>query len=183
MSNALKIGLIALASGTVLHASQTHAGISTHRLFSNPVNHCQAFTPGPANTIRNRVVGAENIGPPIAVACNFHSTANGLASSDPPYQLTVFFANNNSSGTITVTCTLLTGGQASSNAYAVTKTTAAIPAGGLTTTSLNWTSLDNPTPGAIDLGNAYIGINCTLPTGAVINQTQLLWRQDNGVGT
>lgn len=182
MNNAIKIGLMALVCGMAFHASQTNASINFHRFSSNPVNHCQAFTPGPANTIRNRVVGAENIGPAIAVACNFHSMSNGLASSDAPYQVTVYFANN-SSGTITVTCTMLTGAQTSSNAYAVTKTTTPISAGGLTSTSLSWSLLDNPTPGASDMGNGYIGINCTLPTGAVINQTLVIWRQDNGVGT
>jgi hypothetical protein len=46
--------------------------------------------------------------------------------------------------------------------------------------SLSWDGSDNPVPGA-DFGNDLIGINCTLPPGAVINDTYVGWSQDNGV--
>lgn len=100
-----------------------------------------------------------------------------------PKLLTVYFANNNPSSTITLTCTMLTGRQGSSNAYAVTKTTSSIPAGGTNQRSLSWDSTDNPVAGATSLGNPLIGINCTLPTGAVINDAYLYWDQDNGIFT
>lgn len=65
------LALITLATGMVLQSAPAHAIVTGHSVVGNAVNYCQAFTPGPANTIRNRVVGAENIGPPIAVACDF----------------------------------------------------------------------------------------------------------------
>lgn len=177
----LKLALITLATGMALQSAQTHAAVVAHSVRGNAVNYCQAFTPGPANTIRNRVVGAENIGPPIAVACDFQSMDNGGVSSEWPNRLTVYFANNNPSTTITVTCTMLTSYQGSPSAYAVTKTTVAIPAGGTSQRILYWTVADNPNAAATDLGSAFIGINCTLPTGAVINQAYLIWDQDNGI--
>ena len=65
---------------------------------------------------------------PIAVACNFQSlrTDDG-DGSPPPKQLVIYFSNNNASGNITVTCTLLTSYQGSQIGYAVTKTTPPIP--------------------------------------------------------
>lgn len=131
MKNTLKIAALTCAIAAGWPAADAQAVVATHIFNSNSVNHCQAFTPGPANTVRNRVVGAENIGSiDIAIACNFHSLNNGAAGATAPQFLNVAFANNNTSGTITVTCTLLTSIQGSSAAYAVTKTTPIIPAGG-----------------------------------------------------
>ncbi len=178
----LKLALMTLATGMMLSVPEATAAMATHSSRGNAVNYCQAFTPGPANTIRNRVFGAENIGAaPIAVACNFHHDANGSLTSEYPKSLQMAFANNNPSGTITVTCTMLTGFQGSLAAYAVTKTTTAIPAGGTTQRALTWTTSDNPAAGATDFGHPLIGINCTLPTGAVINQSIIHWDQDNGI--
>ena len=157
------------------------AGLAQHSVTSNAINYCQAFTPGPANTIRNRVVGAENVGTTMNVACNFHSMTNGAAGASAPTMLRVYFANNNPSGTITVSCTLLTGHQGMSGAYAVSKTTGPIAPGGVEQDSLAWTAADNPVPGATTLGSSLVGINCTLPTGAVINDTHLHWTMDNGL--
>lgn len=181
MNTATKLGLLATGLGLAIQAPGARAVVTKHSLYSNAVNNCQAFTPGPANTIRNRVVGAENIGEPMNVACNFNSFYNGASSNNAPKQLLIFFSNNNISGTISVNCTLLTGNQGQGNAYAVSKTTVPIPAGGLSQQSLSWIPADNPVAGSTDLGNYLIGINCTLPTGAVINQTHMHWDQDNGI--
>ena len=81
-----------------------------------------------------------------------------------------------------VTCTMLAG-HVSGPTYAVTKTTTPIPAGGGGEISLLWSPADNPLPGAKDLGQAEININCALPTGAQINDTYLNWNQDNGIGS
>ncbi len=56
-----------------------------------------------------------------------------------------------------------------------------IPAGSQATESLSWTAEDNPAEGAADLGSDLVGINCTLPVGAVINDTYLDWPMDNGI--
>ena len=182
MKSTLKVAALTFAIAAAWPAADAQAAVAQHLFRSNSVNYCQAFTPGPSNTVRNRVVGAENVGTAaIAVACNFHSLTNGAASAAPPNRLEVWFANNNTSGTITVTCTLLTGYQGETAGYAVTKTTAAIDAGGTDQAFLAWTQADNPTAGATSLGNQFIGINCTLPQGGVINDTYLQWAQDNGI--
>lgn len=181
MNIGFKLGLMSVAAGLALQSGVADAAVATHTLLSNPVNYCQAFTPGPANTIRNRVVGSENIGATMNVACNFHAVHNGAASAAPPSSVQLWFANNNPSGTITVSCTLLTGYQGDPDAYAVSKTTTTIAGGGVAQAALTWNAADNPTAGATHLGNYLIGVNCTLPTGAVINDTYLTWSMDNGI--
>lgn len=181
MNIGFKLGLMSVAAGLALQSGNADAAVANHVLRSNAVNYCQAFTPGPANTIRNRVVGSENVGATMNVACNFHSVVNGAAGVTPPTSVELWFANNNTSGTITVSCVMLTGYQGQASAYAVSKTTVAIAAGGVDQAPLTWTTADNPTAGATSLGNYLIGVNCTLPTGAVINDTYLTWNMDNGV--
>ncbi len=182
MNTTLKMGLLVASIGMALSATQANAAVANHSFQSNAVNYCQAFTPGPSNTIRNRVLGAENIGTSIAVACNFHSMFNGAAGNTPPTSVQMYFSNN-SAAAVTVTCTLLTGYQTEGGTaqYSKTKTTAAIPAGGTGQRSLSWLPADNPVAGATNLGNYLIGINCTLPTGAVMNDAYLNWSADNGV--
>lgn len=185
MNSAIKFGLLATGMGLAMHMADAQAIVASHYFISNAVNYCQAFTPGPANTIRNRVVGAENVGTtPIALACDYHTMQNGAAGATVPTDLYIYFANDNASGTtLTVTCTLLTGYQGQSSAYTVTKTTNAIAGGGTAQVGLSWHAADNPTSGATDLGNSRIGINCTLPPGAVANASYLYWNMDNGVGS
>ena len=78
MNNGLKLGLLSVAAGLAMHAGNANAELALHTISGNAVNYCQAFTPGPANTIRNRVVGSENVGPnAMNVACNFHSVSDG----------------------------------------------------------------------------------------------------------
>lgn len=184
MNTAIKVGLLATALGLVMHVPGANAEVTRHIIRGNAVNYCQAFTPGPTNTIRNRVVGAENIGPLMNVACNFHSMDNGDASNEPPKQLFVNFFNTNAEGTIEVTCTLLTGrrGGSGPSSYAVPKTVS-IPASTFISRPLSWGPSDNPVDGATTLGNTLIGINCALPTGALIGDTFLNWDQDNGIGS
>ena len=184
MNTSLKACLLVVGVGMAVTATDANAAVALHNYVSNSVNYCQAFTPGPTNTIRNRVVGAENVGTAsIAVACNFASMANGAAGATNPTNLIVYFANNNTGGTLTVTCVLLTGYQTQGGTaqYTSSKTTTAIAAGGTSQASLSWSPTDNPVAGATTLGNRLIGINCVLPQGAVINDTYLYWNQDNGV--
>ncbi len=179
MNTALKLGLLTSGLALAMHVPTAQAVVATHVFSGTSVNYCQAFTPGPANTVRNRVVGAENVGATVNVACTWTSMVNGATAANPR-QLEVWFSNN-SAAAITVTCSLLTGYQGDPTKYVSTKTTASIPANGAGQQALDWVPADNPVANATDLGNALIGINCTLPTGAVINDTYLGWSQDNGV--
>jgi hypothetical protein len=178
MNIGMKLGMLSVAAGLALSAGDANAVVTQHSASGNAVNFCQAFTPGPANTIRNRVVGAENVGPNVMnVACSFQSFNNGTAAN--PKALYVYFSNNTAAN-FTVTCSLLTGYQGESDAYISTKS-AVVPAGSQANTVLFWTTADNPVEGATNLGNQLVGINCTLPVGAVINDTYLNWDMNNGV--
>jgi hypothetical protein len=180
MKSSLCFGLLSVGVALALQSGNAQAVVATHLIRANAVNYCQAFTPGPANTVRNRVVGSENVGPSVMnVACDFHTVANGAAGATPPTQLYVYFSNN-SGADFTVNCSLLTGYQGSSSAYVVTKSVL-VPAGAQATNYLQWSAADNPVAGSTNLGNYLLGVNCTLPVGAVINDTYLYWNMDNGV--
>jgi hypothetical protein len=182
MKDGTKLGILALATSLALSAGDASAALATYEYSSNAVNHCQAFTPGPANTIRNRVVGSENVGTaPMNVACNFGSMTNGAAGQAPPTSIYVYFSNN-SAAAITIKCTLLTGYMGSSSSYMVSKSVE-VPAHSTTADySLDWSAADNPDQPATDLGDPLVGINCVLPPGAVINDTYIQQTMDNGVG-
>lgn len=182
MNNGLKLGIVALATSLALAGGDASATSASYEYSSNAVNYCQAFTPGPANTIRNRVVGSENVGTAtMNVACNFGSITNGAAGQTNPTAIYVYFSNT-SAAAITVNCSLLTSYMGSSSAYVVSKSVE-IPAHSTTADySLEWTWEDNPDQPATDLGDSLVGINCTLPHGAVINDTYVQQTMDNGVG-
>lgn len=183
MKSTFRSGLIVSIIGLAVNVQPAEAVVAGHRLQGNAVNFCQAFRPGPSSNILNRAIGLANVGPATNVACSFIWMSNGDdAGSTLPGGLLVYFSNNNLSGFITVTCTLLAG-HVSGQIYTVTKTTAPIPAGAGGEVSLLWWPADNPVPGATDLGESAININCALPTGAQINDTYLTWNQDNGVGS
>lgn len=181
MNNILKTSLLTLGLGIAVCSANANAAAATHQTWSNALNYCGAFTPGITNTIRNRVIGVENVGSaPIAVACNYASFFNGAPGNTSLHTVNVYFTNN-SAAPVQVTCTLLTGTSgsiSSGSAYAVTKTVP-IAAGSAATTG--WTVADNPTAGAVDLGNLMVGVNCNLPSNVVMSATNLRWTADNGI--
>jgi hypothetical protein len=180
MKHVTRIGMLAAVAVCAVSLGRADAAVADHVFFSNAVNYCQAFTPGPANTIRNRVIGSENVGEvPIAVACNFHSLRNGAVSTQNIRRIEFGFTNLNTSGTASVTCTLLAGYQ-NFVSYTVAKTTPQMVANG-GKEYLMWTEADNPSSGAPDLGNTIVGINCTLPPGVLMGENLVTWRMDNGV--
>lgn len=183
MNNMLKMGVLTLGLGLALHSTDANAVLATYTTRSNAVNYCQAFTPGVSNTIRNRVIGSENIGPPIALACNYMSDLNGAAGNTLLTEVTLFFTNN-SNASATVSCTMLTGPSANITGtgvvYASNKSATIGPGGAA---ALLWNAADNPTPGAVDLGNTLVGVNCTMPTNMILSINRLRWTADNGVGS
>lgn len=176
MNNLIKIAALTLAVGSVFAASEAHSALVNYVEVANAPSNCQAFTPGPSNTIRNRVVGSENIGSPIAVACAFQKTFSPTSTFVTRIEL--YFSNNNASGTITFNCSLLTGFQGQTGAILVNKTTNV--AAGSAGNFIFFNGADRM-PVATDLGSDLVGINCTVPTGGVINDSYVQYQDENGV--
>jgi hypothetical protein len=110
MNHALKAAWLDSTIGCTTLAGRADVALAEHAFVSNAINYCQFFTPGPANTIRNRVIGSEHLGNvPIAVACNFHATGNGHETSELHHRILLAFSNTNASGSFTITSALLTG--------------------------------------------------------------------------
>jgi hypothetical protein len=181
MTNLLKMGLLTLGVGMAVFAGNANADIDTTVFISNPVGLCQAFTPGVSNTIRNRVVGSENVGTKsIAVACNMQTALDQNANNPVDNQIveTAVYFSNGSDAEVTFSCTLLAPAE-TGDAYASTKElTIAAGDSGMT----YWTGADNPTPSPT-LNNVGIGFNCNLPPHVTMS-TILTWQYfENGIGT
>lgn len=182
MTSMLKMGLMTLAIGTAFHSADSRAAVSTHFSDSSAVNYCQAFTPGVTNTIRNRVIGSENVGSAaIAVACNYATTQNTGDMTDQRLSTIAQVFNNGSAASVTISCTLLTGtpGFSLGDAYSATKTlTLAAGAANF----IVFDGSDNPTPSAT-FNNSVIGVNCMLPPHVTMTDVELVWDAEDGIGT
>jgi len=167
MMNIKQAAILTTAVGLVLGMSApAHAELGFY-VSSNAVDKCQAFTPGISNTIRNRVVGAENSGTAtIAVACVFELQEVYGAATVITDDITVSFRNNGTTPT-TVTCTLLPGTLGASLGVAVTQTTGSMPVGGGASTTFTgpWSVYG-------------IGVNCSLPPAVILNHTVIRYRND-----
>jgi len=173
-----KSALLTIAiAGCVAAAHDARAAVVNYTLVANAPAHCQAFTPGPANTVRNRVVGSENVGAAMNVACTFEMVRSSTSSNVS--SVTLWFSNN-LGGSVNVSCTLLTGYQGMSGATVLNKSVA-VSVG--VQNYMSFTASDTSNPADTDLGNTIVGVNCTLPQGAVINDTYISWTDENGVGS
>jgi hypothetical protein len=176
MNHCIKTGLLTLALGTAFMAAESQAALQVYGSAANGPGRCQAFTPGVTNTIRNRVVGSENIGDnPLAVACAFETEFS--TNSTDVLEVQVWFSNN-TAAQFDVSCTMLNGFQGEAGAIAVNKVTQV--AAGNNTAGVAFAGADLPGAPA-DLGNILVGVNCTLPKGAVINDTYTFWADEDGV--
>lgn len=171
-----KAALLTIALGTVFLGADANAALVAYTSAANAPGRCQAFTPGVTNTIRNRVVGSENIGSPIAVACDFEVELSNTSTN--AVEVEMWFSNNGTAGPLTVNCTMLNGWQGADGAVAVNKSVV-VTAGAQSDIVFN--SDDTPDPSDTDLGFVLVGVNCTLPTNAVINDTYVSWFDENGV--
>ena len=109
--------------------------------------------------------------------------SNGdMNNGSNPIGLWVYFSNMKTAP-LTVTCTLRTSYQGSETAYAVTKSVIIeprpqqLPRTGESVLDRGRQPREKPATWAASL----VGIDCTLPVGAVINDTYLDWPMDNGI--
>lgn len=166
------LGTLAAALGCATAGASSQYYIND----ANAPAHCQAFTPGPTNTVRNRVTGAENIGAAMNVACAYENiTSFDYGSQTISAGLQI---GNNGSTAFTVSCSELSGyfGDAG---IVLGKTTASIAPGDSTYVDFN--SDDTPDEGDTDLGSYAVGIVCNLPTHAVMGETYSAWADEDGI--
>lgn len=176
MNHCIKTALLTVAVGTAFAATDATAAIVAYGNVANAPARCQAFTPGVTNTIRNRVVGSENVGAsPIAVACAFEVEIS--ANSTNALAIEMWFSNN-ATADADVNCTMLTGWQGASGAVAVNKSETV--SNGVQSV-ITFDETDTPSTTDTDLGFSVVGVNCTLPTSLVINDTYVFWGDEDGV--
>jgi len=177
MGSNIRSGLAAIfAIGVVVYAAGARANHEVYASDSNAPAHCQAFTPGPTNSIRNRVTGAENVGATMSVACAFEIVGS-FDAVQPVSDAGVRIANNGSSA-FPVSCSEL-GGYFGNAGTVISKTTASIAPGA--SEQLEFSAEDTPDEEDADLGYYAVGIVCSLPTHAVITETRATWSDEDGV--
>jgi hypothetical protein len=166
----------ALAASIVLFAPGALASHQTYASDSNATAHCQAFAPGPTNTVRNRVTGAENIGAAMNVACAFESIG-GYATVQPVATAGVRVANNGG-GTLSVSCSELSGYFGNAGTV-LNKSTESIAPGD--SAGIDFSADDTPDEEDGDLGSYAVGIVCNLPTHALVADTHATWDDEDGI--
>jgi len=153
------VAILTAGIGLLLGATAPADATIGHFYSSNAVDKCQAFTPGVSNTIRNRVIGAQNIGTAsIAVACVFEMEQLYGQGSVTIDTVTIRF-NNGDAAQTSVSCTLLPG---SDGTYGTAVNQTAVIAAGANGS----VSFSGPFTGLFG-----IGVNCTLPPNVTINST------------
>jgi hypothetical protein len=176
MNVSAKMCLLTMGLAAAFASVNAPAAVVAYGSAANAPARCQAFTPGPSNTVRNRVIGSENIGAAaIAVACAFE--AEFSQTSTDALGVEMYFSYNAASGSASVPCTLLNGWQGAPGQIAVNKTVT------VTTTAqgeLTFGPADTPDTTDTDLGFVLVGVNCTLPQNVVINDTYVFWGDENG---
>ncbi len=152
------VAILTAGIGLILGATAPANATIGHYYSSNAVDKCQAFTPGVSNTIRNRVVGAQNVGTAaIAVACVFEMDqlyGEGTVTTD---EIFIRF-NNGDTSQASISCTLLPGSNGTYGTAVNATVVIAAGANGTATFTGPW--------------NVYgIGVNCTLPPNVTITST------------
>ncbi|HET7163052.1 MAG TPA: hypothetical protein VFI32_10330 [Rhodanobacteraceae bacterium] len=174
MNPSVKASLLTLAISAMFAPVNGNAAEVPQIIASSAMAHCQAFTPGVTNTIRNRVIGSENVGNPLSIACAFEVDAGAMTADQ--IQSILLFLNNHSTASFDIPCTAAVGPEGAFS-YFISKTTTVAPG---EQSPVEFTPADG---GSSDIGfNDYlIGLTCTLPKGGVVNDTYVAYAIDNGV--
>jgi hypothetical protein len=174
MNPSVKASLLTLVISAAFAPAAGNAAEVPQVIASSAMAHCQAFTPGVTNTIRNRVIGSENIGSPLAIACAFEVDA-GAMTADGVQSITLFL-NNHGTASFDIPCTVATGYEGAFS-YFFSKTTTVDPG---MSTPVDFSPAD---AGSADIGfgEYLVGLTCTLPKNGVVNDNYVSYSVDNGV--
>lgn len=173
MNPSVKAFLLTLVVSAAFAPVAGSAAVITQVIDSTAIAHCQSFTPGVTNTIRNRVIGSENIGNPLAIACAFE-VDSGAITQDGVQSVTLFL-NNHGTASFDVPCTLAVGPEGEFSYY-ISKTTTVAPG------VPNYVQFTPEDAGSTDPGfmDWLVGLTCTLPKNAIITETLVSYSVDNG---
>lgn len=174
MNPSVNASLLTLVISAAFAPAAGNAAEVPQIIASSAMAHCQAFTPGVTNTIRNRVIGSENIGNPLALACAFEVDAYAM-TADGVQSITLFM-NNHGTASFDVPCTAAVGPEGAFS-YFISKTTTIDPS---VQNSVQFTPADGASADA-GFGDYLIGVTCTLPKNAIVNDTYVSYTIDNGV--
>lgn len=165
MNLSVKASLLTIAISAVFAPAVSNAGIG-QIITSSAMAHCQAFTPGVTNTIRNRVVGSENIGATMAIACAFE--VEQATMTEDGVQAVWLTLNNHGATAFSVPCTLAVGPEGAFSYY-INKTTIVEPS---TPQQVTFSPED---AGSTDLGfkDWLVGLTCSMPKNAIMNDTNV----------
>ncbi|MEP6634165.1 MAG: hypothetical protein ABJA62_08135 [Luteimonas sp.] len=166
--------LLAAALGSAFAPNEAQA-VSRQRLFiQNAIGPCQPSLAAFENQIRNRPLALQNEGTsPVFISCSFTGTdraANG-------FDVIVLIFDNNTSSTVNVTCSLVTGLSKFGTQQALPKTIVMQPNSGGFQNQMFWTPGDN---GGQPFDNFSLNADCTLPAGTGISQTVTRYDEDVG---
>jgi hypothetical protein len=178
MGTLFKSCLMTAAVGAAFVATATSAAVVTYYNEGNAPGRCQAFTPGPTNTVRNRVSGSENIGAAMNVACAFENVSSAEGGS---YSTSagISLYNNSSSNTFSVNCSELSGYLGDAGTV-LSKTSESMAPGGSAT--VEFSADDTADVSDTDLGSFDVGVVCNLPTNAAMTDTWATWTDEDGMG-
>ena len=171
MNASVKVSLLTLAIAAAFAPVNGNAAEVSQVIAGSAITHCQAFTPGPTNTIRNRVIGSENIGNTLALACGFE--VDGGAITADGVQEVKLFLSNTGTAPISISCTLAAGFAGDFSYFFSTTTPVAAGA--------QVPVVFVPDDGAAGFGEAIVGVNCTLPKNGAVYDTYVTYNIDNGV--
>ena len=173
MNPSVKASLLTLVISAAFAPAAGNAAEVPQIIASSAMAHCQAFTPGATNTIRNRVIGSENIGNTLALACAFEVDA-GAITGDGVQSVTLYLSNIGTAS-LDIPCTLATG-FAGDFSFFINKTTTVAPAAKV---PVSFTPADGGS-GAVGFGDFLAGVNCTLPKNGAVYDTYVAYTVDNG---
>lgn len=175
MGIAFKSCLMAVALGMAFAATTAGAAVVTYYNEGNAPGRCQAFTPGPTNTVRNRVSGSENIGAAMNVACAFENVSSAINGSyTTSAGVTIY---NNGNNTFTVNCSELSGYFGNVGTL-LSKTSDSLAPG--SDANIEFSADDTADTSDTDLGSYSVGVVCNLPTHAVMSDTWATWTDEDG---
>ena len=126
------------------------------------------------------IAAATVSGQAVPVTASVVDSGSGVTSVQFKVDGVIMYFSNNGTAELTVNCTLLTGYQGMAGAIMLNQSLNVLP--GFQNGFL-FSASNTADPSDDDLGTEIVGVNCTLPPHAVINDTYLQWMEDNGVGT